>query len=34
MEKRGGASLEVGKAVTKSNLLTVGLLERGVNREV
>lgn len=34
MKKMGGALLEMGEVVTKSNLQTAGLLEKGVNRQV
>ena len=34
MEKMGGVLLEMGETVTKTNFQTVGLLEKGVDREV
>ena len=34
MKKMGGVLLEMGEAVTKSNFQTLGLLEKGDNREV
>lgn len=32
--KKGGVLLEMGETVTKTNFQTVGLLEKGVDREV